>query len=101
MKTAHTPTPWSLEKPDTASYRYEIGETMTTKIYGPNPIDFPESEANAAHIVKAVNLHEELVEAFTELHNELSDMIILDDSGELVEKVQKYKDLLLRARGEK
>lgn len=56
-KTKHTPTPWD-----------RMGD-LIIRVEGPASFDVAkvDSEANAAHIVKCVNLHDELVEALSEL----------------------------------
>lgn len=64
MTKEHTPTPW-----------YSIGNDIYHESeYGSDPIasvcgecSFTQDHANAAHIVKCVNMHDELVEAIQEL----------------------------------
>lgn len=80
--TKHTPTPWRIEggttliwgncNPDDntdAGMGYPITECRITPISASSWCKAPyneEGEANAAHIVKCVNMHEELVEALME-----------------------------------
>lgn len=92
MKPKHTPTPWQIgaEKPCaiySKTARIKVGETAPYAITDSPAIPLANSdeemEANAAHIVKCVNLHDELVEA-----------LIACDYRD------KYKDLIARAKGE-
>lgn len=75
----HTPTPWRIEDGTTliwgscnpedntdAGMGYPVTECRTTPISASSWCKAPyseEGEANAAHIVKCVNMHDELVEA--------------------------------------
>jgi putative intracellular protease/amidase len=74
MKIKHTPAPWSVNKSDQCSIMIhkECGNGVIIKIadveYDPSllPADDPNAsshKANAEHIVKCVNAHDELVEA--------------------------------------
>jgi len=59
MTKEHTPTPWKV-------YLYggvQIGQEDTGEAVCSMWGDKQEGEANAAHIVKCVNMHDELVEA--------------------------------------
>ncbi len=74
--TRHTPTPWAL------SYGYAVPGGMRIYVAGPEPKQIgiklmspyiegawdgdPEAEANARHIVKVVNCHDELLAAANE-----------------------------------
>lgn len=61
-ETKHTPTPW-VHKDG------EVYEENDFKIFDAYNSDFlyEEDKANAAHIVKCVNMHDELVEALRDL----------------------------------
>lgn len=100
METKHTPTPWRapfLSVTDGDDYIQITDEDQT---YGVCRLDESYSEhrevmkANAALIVKAVNLHDELVEALEFL------MEIDPASGEVLtlEKYQEFEELLAKAK---
>ena len=73
MTTAHTPVPWAVSKCHqrritssgklicTAVLRNQNKPSPKNNAFGK---DEAEALANAAHIVKCVNIHDELVEAF-------------------------------------
>ena len=67
MTKEHTPTPWKVGAKHTIGFvsvedDQSCGMTIPfIDVYGTNP------EANAAHIVKCVNMHDELVEALDNL----------------------------------
>lgn len=75
-KQGHTKTPWEYHQSN--KYHTECRFITTSKktgkylhiakIYGSNDSILMEAEANAAFIVKAVNCHEELVEALKQAH---------------------------------
>lgn len=85
MSKEHTPTPWRIEDnttliwgacnpDDLSSYGmgYPVAECRITPISQSSWCNAPysdEGEANAAHIVKCVNMHDELVEALKEINN--------------------------------
>ena len=60
----HTPTPWvAIDEYIYSQDRFEIGTTTTSGF------DYGTDDANAAHIVKCVNMHDELVEALKEIND--------------------------------
>ena len=59
MTTAHTPTPWNLNEVYIIDSE---GYSIATTMFG-DKASIEEDLANAAHIVKCVNLHDELVAA--------------------------------------
>lgn len=63
--TAHTPTPWKVA--DEYIFDRHRNEIATTTTSG---LSFEEDEANAAHIVKCVNAHDDLVEALETLRSD-------------------------------
>lgn len=65
MKKEHTPTPWKV-------YQYggvQIGQEDTGEAVCSMWGDKKEGEANAAHIVKCVNMHDELVAVMSDIHD--------------------------------
>jgi len=69
MTKEHTPTPWKV-------YLYggvQIGQEDTGDAVCSMWGDKQEGEANAAHIVKCVNMHDELVEALYNLVKWIED----------------------------
>lgn len=87
MKTQHTPTPWKAIIP----------EMLPPYITGADGIPLADAVrygqkrethvANAVHIVKCVNMHDELVRA-------LENIVSIEPGWE------QYDDLLKRAKGE-
>ena len=100
MTTKHTPAPWSLSKhhsksniegaksrhiASTAGY----SDNLSTWHYsGSNYHE--ENEANAEHILKCVNLHDELVAGLMDAHPYIADDKLRASIG----------DLIVKARGE-
>ena len=87
MTKEHTPTPWKV-------YLYggvQIGQEDTGEAVCSMWGDKQEGEANAAHIVKCVNMHDELVEA-------------LEDAIQLLQmagySTVEHRAALAKARGE-
>ena len=68
MSKEHTPTPWVAR--DEYIYDKDRNEIATTTTSG---FHYSTDEANAAHIVKCVNMHDELVEALRLLLSSSSD----------------------------
>lgn len=65
MTKEHTPTPWIV---DTVTYG-DIWIVADKESWVPRICHIPDySEANAAHIVKCVNMHDELVEALKQAY---------------------------------
>lgn len=90
MKTKHTPTPWKvgLDNP------MEVLSLHSHFLFKTSRSNVPRCEdiANAAHIVKCVNLFDELVEALdytVQTHDTQRGIIF-----------EKFLDLLRRAKGE-
>lgn len=75
-KPAHTPTPWRIRK---GSWECESGYQIASKAdedgFG-NVIGYSRMETNAAFIVRAVNSHEELIEAAQNALNVLAGLAV-------------------------
>lgn len=76
--TKHTPTPWHNK------YYYiydengnDIADSISSKSFGL-------SEANAAHIVKCVNMHDELVEALKVSNEKLYNLLFDGEDHPLI-----------------
>ncbi len=93
----HTPTPWEWQgvvtEGEEAGCAFIIGGNLGGLVCGalPRPTeldsgDFSRVEANAAFIVKAVNCHDELVEAAREA---LSWITNIDNSAKVVGQLRK------------
>lgn len=93
MKTQATPTPWQL-----------IGRNLYTKEfsnYDKEPICkmYSPIEANAALIVKCVNMHDELITFLDKLHS----MVIFNDTAEInmrTDEIIEMGKLLKKAKVE-
>lgn len=71
MTKEHTPTPWKV-------YLYggvQIGQEDTGEAVCSMWGDKQEGEANASHIVKCVNMHDELVEALVRMKQWCEDEV--------------------------
>ena len=100
-KTLHTPTPWTrmgtiIFCPEPGPY---IGQTRA--LVGKNDNECFQNEeiakANAAHIVKCVNSHYELVEA---LGSFMGEMEISDDGQRRLDIALEKAKAALKAAGE-
>lgn len=85
----HTPTPWIIfRRPDTNYISIDSGDGRVCRIY----MHYANQEANAEHIVKCVNVHEELVEALKGLlkasdqMNEHIDVTVYNKAQEALKK---------------
>lgn len=93
----HTPTPWKTHS-DTliCTINGEIAEASVK--------DFSSeaAEANAAHIVKCVNLHEELVRELRDVSDKLIEMMYdrLVDESEILELKETIDDLIARSEAQ-
>ncbi len=94
MSAAHTPTPWHLghgenrdrsyfsiagKNPD-GSWRQIAGcdhPSAQSVQHGANPLR-EQAEANAAHIVRCVNAHDDLVETLRKLISHRDDLCLAD-----------------------
>jgi hypothetical protein len=103
MKTTHTPTPWTIKH-----YGFiGLHGTEYSQVSRENEKDCififktnePEGEANAAHIVKCVNLHEDLVFSLEYCYRKLNKLV---ESGKISEPLllDEVPELLKRAKGE-
>jgi hypothetical protein len=93
MKTQHTPTPWKVGQPlgeGAIQIQSEGINSYGNFILAEIPNRVEEDQANASHIVKCVNLHDELVHA---LHVALAWVPSVIEREELV-------NLLAKAKGE-
>ena len=101
MSTKHTPTPWNISEELTDQWHIVIETNCRGTVLVERMVREDEglAEANAAHIVRCVNLHDELV------HIAQSALELMYDSkGHLEEKtrldaIESLKDLLDRAKG--
>lgn len=104
-ETKHTPTPWNAEHndhywtivPESRSENdpYQIGDVCSSY---PGEMNQGLQQANARHIVKCVNMHDELVEALKNIiarsHNDPLGTSKVLDMRKIAEKA------LAKARGE-
>ena len=76
-QTAHTPGPWTLTAGRTIETAHgEFSLTYDRDRHGnPNFKNFCALDANAAHIVQCVNVHEELLEALKAAKAQLAELI--------------------------
>lgn len=76
-ETKHTPIPWEVATDEDGRVAVIKGCSFLTYAF-PTDLGFETGspEANAAHIVKCVNMHDELVEALKEVH----DWFMADDA---------------------
>jgi hypothetical protein len=69
MSKEHTPTPWCTEQNEYSTIIVKdgvsIGSMFDREVCGNKELP---NEANAAHIVKCVNMHDELVEALKKIY---------------------------------
>jgi len=88
MTKEHTPTPWYNIAND-IYHESEYGSDPIASVCG--ECSFNQDQANAAHIVKCVNMHDELVEA-------------LEDAIQLLQmagySTVEHRAALAKARGE-
>lgn len=95
----HTPTPWTLELEDTTySNCFEVqaeGKTIAhvESWNGEDNDAQEEAEANAAFIVRAVNAHDNLVEALKNLRGNI-DVSTINTSAKAT---AKWGELIVRA----
>lgn len=95
MKTKHTPLPWSQNGNAISSERgnivFAIGFNTDPKM----------QIENAALIVRAVNSHDDLVDALEKCHRVLSDLPSTNQSGTRTRKAFEHaRAALAKARGE-
>jgi hypothetical protein len=95
MTTKHTPTPWRDCAPPSNFHKGKIfirpanGERLIAIVSGEMQQD--EIRANAAFIVRAVNTHDDLVEALKDL---------LDGTGDMTaERIEKARAALRKGEG--
>ena len=84
MKTQHTPTPWQINKNNYC--KIEVPKINSDNTF---EIAMLNNATNAAHIVKCVNLHDELVEALN----------VLMMYGDNCDSHPEFENLLKRAKG--
>lgn len=75
---AHTPTPWTY---GTHGAGFIVGsdDEFIAQTWDKYELDFKNAEANAAHIVKCVNNHDELVKALEAARPLIEDGCFADD----------------------
>lgn len=103
MKTQHTPTPWKVVKRASEMSSMWIAGNIkesgfATEVcyiaeHGLKPSEM--DKANAAHIVKCVNLHDELVERL-----EYMTKLLSENKGGYSLAIENTKSLLKRAKDE-
>lgn len=96
VMSKHTPTPWKVDDINTKGKTRIAYKGFSVAYTDISHRTEQEQEANAAHIVKCVNLHDELV-AVVEFECDRLYQSGLYSPDELA----RLKDLLRRARGEK
>jgi hypothetical protein len=77
MKTAHTPTPWYLTEEKEGQIESDKGYLIAQVYQNKNPKYKEEDEANAKHIVKCVNMHDELIKALYDAQSYLEKCVEL------------------------
>ena len=96
----HTPTPWQVNDQRKSGWMdnsiYITGNHNLAKLYD----DYKQAEANAAHIVKCVNLHDELVTALEKIALDLDGKIQAADIEDLSFALNTAKDAIAKARVE-
>ena len=91
----HTPTPWRMMKGKQPVYKRTIEGIATIGApykFHANEMSISEAQANAEFIVRAVNSHDELVEALKTMYGYFNDIVIHDD--------QKTSDFILECARE-
>ncbi len=92
-KPSHTPTPWSIGQFDQVSIDGK-GTADSICVKGFSLSHSPEAKANAAFIVRAVNSHEELVQALvTVVH------MLKQESVPSVHQTDQWESLIAKAEG--
>lgn len=95
----HTPTPWAVI---VDGYVDDLdGIAIADCAICTNKRSYEEHKANAAHIVKCVNLHNELVEALERALSTVRTHAMQTYSKSSAKEAVQLEDLLRRARGEK
>lgn len=89
--TKHTPTPWPSETVEQI-WLAGINKLFADGMLGisvVNAIIDKVANADAAHIVKCVNLHEELVEALKFMYDNYDEYIVMKRLAEIEETLKK------------
>lgn len=94
LKPAHTPTPWKLKDSSKVCVKLGREELPVLKIESLAGTTPEKNAANAAHIVKCVNLHDDLINRLSTIHSRGKGYQISWDEHD------KIGELLARARGE-
>lgn len=101
MENKFTPTPWNHRVETKISYNSETGEKREETSHWVYPLDgsfvcitnnYSNGEANAAHIVKCANLHDELVAMLEKIEN-------CYENGDSMPSVE-LNELIKRAKGQ-
>lgn len=91
----HTPTPWNTGKTKLGDGAvYDANDKCVCVIVDPNKADIE----TAAFIVRAVNSHEELIEALKGILNS-TDCNLDDQSDETSQAMKKAYDVIAKAEG--
>ena len=81
---SHSKLPWTYEPQPYTQDAIWAGTKLIANVIG----DSAETEANAAHIVKCVNLHDELVEALKDAHPYITSDALRSAIGDLIVKAE-------------
>ena len=93
MTTKHTPTPWEITNSGydgNLIYKIQIGTNSRTVAYAYSTDGRKQDEqvANAVHILKCVNLHDELVAGLMDAHPYIADDKLRASIGNLITKAR-------------
>lgn len=86
MSKKHTPGPWRFDQPQHDEFRVLSCDQVVASLHEPYAYDtgaMDEIEANAAHIIHCVNMHDGLVEACEAAIGYVSDFIREYDIADL------------------
>lgn len=93
---SHSKLPWTYEPQPYKQDAIWAGTRLVANVIG----DDAQTEANAAHIVKCVNLHDELVTALEKIALDLDGKIQAADIEDLSFALNTAKDAIAKARVE-
>jgi hypothetical protein len=97
METKHTPTPWTYEPQPFRPESIWAGTKLIAQVVG----DSAETEGNAAFIVCAVNVHDELLYVVEQFVNGAFTNAITSEHDETFERLlAKAHHVLAKSRGE-
>ena len=96
-KPQHTPTPWH-QVDNTGALVIDLNGNVMAHCAVQDELPMTERQANAAFIVRAVNSHEELIEALKEVTEWLAASCTTSD-GAQTEAIKQANSAIARAEG--